>query len=435
MVNAPSRRLLWVLVVAALAVFPALSMGSGVAGAQTSTGTVTGTVTDPSGAPFPPGTSGVGACPAPGTGLGCPGLQTAFADASGHYTLSLSPGTYNIGGFAFINGNLTLSAPVNGVTLIDGQTITEDFTVTPPPPVPMQMDIAACPNVTQTTDPGPGVEPGNLNCGPSVFSPGAEVPQPDGTCTSPTNSALGTVPESQNPLGLWVHVSSNTCNPGLEAVGGSFTINLTQTAPTPGPTQTIPGQLDSYAPTEGLPPASVVIPIGNLAPGTYNVTVNFPAQTICSQPGSCPFTGPHDVGATSATGTLVVFANSSGGTFVIGDQNASVGNPVTFWGAQWAPQNRLSGGSAPNSFKGFAGAPTTAPACSTQWSTGPGNSSGPPDTVPSYMAVIVTSSVAKEGSTISGNTTKLVIVKTDPGYAANPGHAGTGTVVAVLPCS
>ena len=49
--------------------------------------------------------------------------------------------------------------------------------------------------------------------------------------------------------------------------------------------------------------------------------------------------------------------------------------------------------------------------------------------------MIVTSSVAKEGSTISGNTTKLVIVKTDPGYAANPGHAGTGTVVAVLPCS
>jgi hypothetical protein len=48
------------------------------------------------------------------------------------------------------------------------------------------------------------------------------------------------------------------------------------------------------------------------------------------------------------------------------------------------------------------------------------------------MAVIVTSSVDKSGSTISGNNVHIVIVKTDPGYAANPGHAGTGTVVAVI---
>jgi len=51
------------------------------------------------------------------------------------------------------------------------------------------------------------------------------------------------------------------------------------------------------------------------------------------------------------------------------------------------------------------------------------------------MAVIVTSSVTKAGSAISGNATAIVVLKTDPGYSGNPGHAGTGTVVAVFPCS
>jgi hypothetical protein len=48
------------------------------------------------------------------------------------------------------------------------------------------------------------------------------------------------------------------------------------------------------------------------------------------------------------------------------------------------------------------------------------------------MAVIVTSFVGKDGSEISGNSVHIVVVKTNPGYASNPGHAGTGTVVAVV---
>ena len=56
--------------------------------------------------------------------------------------------------------------------------------------------------------------------------------------------------------------------------------------------------------------------------------------------------------------------------------------------------------------------------------------STPPSTVPSYMGVLVASSITKTGSTISGNTIKIVVVKTDPGYSGNPGHAGTGTIVA-----
>jgi hypothetical protein len=46
--------------------------------------------------------------------------------------------------------------------------------------------------------------------------------------------------------------------------------------------------------------------------------------------------------------------------------------------------------------------------------------------------VIVASSVTKNGSVISGNIPKLVIVKTNPGYGPSPGQAGTGTVYSVV---
>jgi hypothetical protein len=48
------------------------------------------------------------------------------------------------------------------------------------------------------------------------------------------------------------------------------------------------------------------------------------------------------------------------------------------------------------------------------------------------MAVIVTAGSSKSGSTVSGNTVSIVVVKTNAGYAPNPGHAGTGTVVATI---
>jgi len=49
--------------------------------------------------------------------------------------------------------------------------------------------------------------------------------------------------------------------------------------------------------------------------------------------------------------------------------------------------------------------------------------------------VLVTGSVTKSGSTISGTVAGFVQVQTDDGYASDPGHPGTGTVVgAVIPC-
>src|SRR6478672_9949746 len=119
--------------------------------------------------------------------------------------------------------------------------------------------------------------------------------------------------------------------------------------------------------------------------------------------------------------------------FVIGDLDAVVGNHVTFWGAQWSRLNHLSGGPAPASFKGFANSPDpNPPACGGTWQSGPGNSSGPPESVPADITVIVSSLITKSGPIISGDVPEMVIVHTDPGYSPNPGHEGTGTVTAVV---
>jgi hypothetical protein len=48
------------------------------------------------------------------------------------------------------------------------------------------------------------------------------------------------------------------------------------------------------------------------------------------------------------------------------------------------------------------------------------------------MGVVVTDSVNKSGATISGDSIHIVVIQTNPGYAPNPGHAGTGKVVAVV---
>jgi NHL repeat len=121
------------------------------------------------------------------------------------------------------------------------------------------------------------------------------------------------------------------------------------------------------------------------------------------------------------------------GNFVIGDRNAVVGNHVTFWGGHWAELNSLSGGPAPDGFKGFANSTSPNPAaCGGSWAARTGNSAAPPNTLPPYITVLAASSITKVGSTIAGNIPATVIVRIDPGYEPNSGHAGTGTVVLVL---
>jgi hypothetical protein len=155
---------------------------------------------------------------------------------------------------------------------------------------------------------------------------------------------------------------------------------------------------------------------GSLAIGTHVMTATYN--------GDSNFTGS----AAPAVSELIYANASAGGSFVIGDLNAVVGKQVTFWSSQWDKANQLSGGSAPSSFKGYADAVDGA-----VWTSDSGNSSNPPDAIPAYMAVIASRSITKSGSTIQGDVPIIVVVKTDPGYAPNGGHSGTGTVLAVLP--
>jgi hypothetical protein len=129
---------------------------------------------------------------------------------------------------------------------------------------------------------------------------------------------------------------------------------------------------------------------------------------------------------------VIVFAFPARGIFVVGDA-AAAATPanVTYWGAQWSRLNALATGAAPAAFKGFAATPgSTPPACGATWTTGPGNSAKPVDAVPAYMGTAVATRVDQAGSAISGPTTHIVVIATAPGYASDPGHAGTGRIVA-----
>jgi len=46
--------------------------------------------------------------------------------------------------------------------------------------------------------------------------------------------------------------------------------------------------------------------------------------------------------------------------------------------------------------------------------------------------VVAAAFITKRGTVISGDIVHIVMVRTNPGYGPNPGHPGTGTIVATL---
>jgi len=166
------------------------------------------------------------------------------------------------------------------------------------------------------------------------------------------------------------------------------------------------------------------------ASGVATCPISPVAQPLGSIPVGDVFAGDTFYKPASASSSAILFAFLTTGAMVLGDQNTQIGAGVTFWGAQWASLNSLSSGAAPNSFKGFANATGEPPTCGGTWTTGPGNSSDPPAALPAFMGVLVSTHVDKSGSTISGDVLSIVVVQTNGGYAPNPGHAGTGTVIA-----
>jgi hypothetical protein len=182
---------------------------------------------------------------------------------------------------------------------------------------------------------------------------------------------------------------------------------------------------------------TIMLGSGNTAQ-TCNGTTDATGTASCSILVNQPL-GPGTVAANFAGDALylpssngastILFAFPAQGAFVVGNQTASAA--VEFWGDNWATVNMLSGGPAPDAFKGFAANTSEPPACGSAWTTDPGNSSQPPaGTLPSYMGVVVSTRVSMSGSTFSGDVSRIIVVTPNAGYDPNPGHPGTGTVVA-----
>lgn len=271
------------------------------------------------------------------------------------------------------------------------------------------------------------VNPNSLANKPVVFSKEASVSNRAGLQINTDGS-------------LCSYVNSGTCAavsaPGVVATGKFTKVTLLYDGST--------HSLVTYVNGSQVSSAAVAVPYNNSA--AFNIgwspfgfgNTHFPGYIDEVTFSSCAVPPTASQGAEIGCGPIPTPTPSPSPTplpsgFVIGDQNAVVGKQVTFWGAQWATKNSLSGGSAPAGFKGFANSASPNPAnCGGTWSSDPGNSSGPPSSIPEFITVIVSSSITKSGNIISGNIPRMAIVKTDPGYDPNAGHAGTGTVVTII---
>ena len=119
--------------------------------------------------------------------------------------------------------------------------------------------------------------------------------------------------------------------------------------------------------------------------------------------------------------------------FVIGDvEPHAIGDVVNFWGAQWWKNNIMSGfvSKGVASFKGYAN--KAEDFCGGRWESRPGNSSGPPATIPDEVAIIVTDTVLKDGPKISGTIKQILLVRHDGAYGPSPGHRGGGPVTKII---
>jgi hypothetical protein len=256
------------------------------------------------------------------------------------------------------------------------------------------------------------------------------------SCTVTPSEPAATYAVSASFAGDTDYQASSTSVPFVVTKEETTTVYTGPTAVLQGHPVTLAGQLleDGVKPIAGR---TLTLTLGTES--CVTAATNLSGSASCSVPATVAL-GPQPLSAAFAgdayylpsadtSKTAIVFAFPSRGAFVIGRSTGT--SPVTFWGANWSSLNPLVGGSGPSAFKGFAASLSTSPpACGGTWTTGPGNSSSPVDSLPSYMGTLVASSVGKSGSTISGDIVSIVVVTTAPGYAPDPGHAGTGRIVA-----
>ena len=260
------------------------------------------------------------------------------------------------------------------------------------------------------------------------------------SCSITPSEAAATFTIAASFAGDGNYQASSASGPFVVAKEETTTAYTGPTAILQGQPVTLSGQLleDGTTPIAGRT-LTLTLGSGTSAETCVTAATDSAGKASCSvaatvaqgpQPLRADFAGDaYYLPSTDASKTAIVFAFPPRGAFVLGDRTHSA--TVTFWGAQWSSANFLSGGSAPSSFKGFAASlSATPPVCGATWSTGPGNSSTPVSSLPAYMGTLITSSVLKSGSSIFGTVVSIVVVKTAAGYATDPGHPGTGTIVA-----
>jgi hypothetical protein len=231
-----------------------------------------------------------------------------------------------------------------------------------------------------------------------------------------------------------------SCSPETTVAGGQTTCTARVSDADAGTTTTPTGTVGFASSGDGSFSDGASCTLGESETGVASCQSTYTPSATPSTPvrsDSITATYGGDPPPTESSGSTAVKVLSitllTQGAFVIGDQSATIDAQVTFWGAQWWKLNSLSGGSAPATFMGFAShTAKNPPQCGDHWTTEPGNGSNPPTTVPLFMAVIASRSITKVGSTISGDSPKVVVVKTNPGYAPDPRYPGTGTVVGIV---
>jgi RHS repeat-associated protein len=222
-----------------------------------------------------------------------------------------------------------------------------------------------------------------------------------------------------------------------------------------GQTQTVTARLTDGEDGAPIPGATVTFTIGTVtataitgADGTATATLALPAaQPAGPATVAIAFAGDANRRPARTTAPVLVYPPSS---FVVWGGNTpglAIGQRVNFWGSQWAQQVTAGDYAANPSFKGFAtpkASPvtlcestarttSTPPLDANCWTSKPGNSS-PPATLGSHIGAVVSTSIAKSGSTIYGNIAATVVLQVDPNspYGPDPGHPGYATVVAVI---
>jgi hypothetical protein len=326
------------------------------------------------------------------------------------------------------------SLPVSAVltrtasgTPISGQQVT--FTVSPGETCSASTNsagVAAC-SISSV-----GEQPGcSCSVTASFAGGGPSFTLPDNTTTtllepSSDNEAVTVTPEE---------TSVSSTPPAAIAAGTTTTVSgtLLEDGTTP-----IAGRSVTFTLGSGTGAPSCTGSTGSTGSASCSLTV--PAFTpLGPTTFTVSFAGDSYYSSSSSTSTVqpIVFAYLAKGAFVVGDL-AGTGT-IKFWGSQWPQSNAMTGSAAPSSFKGFANSLTPPGAAanwcgSTGWTTDTGNSSPPPASVPSYMAVVVSARITSSSSTVfsSPSVPKVIVVKTNTGYSGAPGGTGTGTVVATV---